>query len=231
MENPTENVKKISRIFLISNICIIFAPLIIKKSIMILGYAISDTSIRDKRKFIKYVSSMEDADLSLPCIVVGYAKAKALDGFNVLEKKLSDTLFWTLGRTEKRTDHERDLASFYKYVFEYNARFIRYYYVNIFKLKYGKTKNFINILTKAPQKTIYINNDMLYIYCSGSDYVLGFSERMLRFVHIDTGRHLNKLLSLGGCTVCDLDDPEVKTMSGDVGDKEYAIPYLIDKIR
>lgn len=203
----------------------------LKNGVMILGYVISDTPIRDKRKFIKYVSSMEDADLSLPCIVVGYAKAKTLDGFNVLEKQLSDTLFWTLGRTEKRTDHERDLASFYKYVFEYNARFIKYYYVNIFKLKYGKTKNFINILTKAPRKTIYINNDMLYIYCSGSDYVLGFSERMLRFVHIDTERHINKLLGLGGCTVCDLDDPDVKTMSGDVGDKEYAIPYLIDKIR
>ena len=43
---------------------------------MILGYVISDERITDRREYISYVSRMEDADASLPRLVVGYSKAK-----------------------------------------------------------------------------------------------------------------------------------------------------------
>lgn len=198
---------------------------------MILGYVISDERITDRREYISYVSRMEDADASLPRLVVGYSKAKScIPGLYVLEKKVSDTLFWTLGRTERRTDHERDLKAFYAYVISYLISDVKYYYTNIFKINLSQSKKIVSMLFSASPKTIYINKGMVYIHAYGEAYVLGFSIPVLEFVGIKAGRVIDRLKHLPQCRVLEEGDKLVSDLSLGISGNEYAIPYIVDKI-
>lgn len=210
-----------------------FAPVLpINIRIMILGYVVTDSKISKQKPYIKYVQHIEDTTCDKPCLVVGYQKAKSsITNFSALNKKVSPTLFWTLGRTEKRTAHEKDLNDFYKYVLEFAVKDLKYYYVDIFKLTWKQKKNIVHKVTDNVPLCIYSNNGMLYVFSSEEKYVLGISIPVLTYCHINVDKHLNRLRGRQGCTVYEVDSPFVKPLLDDIGDNEYAIACFLDHKR
>ena len=84
---------------------------------MILGYIVTDRKINGISDFIEQVKDISLADGMKPILVVGWKKAREMDGYvSILDKKLSDNVFWTFSKTEDRSKLEEDLKWFNEYI-------------------------------------------------------------------------------------------------------------------
>ena len=158
-----------------------------------LGTIVSKRAIKDVVGFVEVVKDMESInDSTKPILVRGVEEAeKQGKEFSILNKRLDSNLFWTFGKTERRTDHERDIQNFYEYVLNKSIKNIKYYYINIFKLRYNKVKKLLDIIYNTNKKYIYINNDIIYIYYN--NYILGISLTMTDYMGVDRKKIIRKL--------------------------------------
>lgn len=158
-----------------------------------LGTIVSKRAIKDVVGFVEVVKDMESVnDSTKPILVIGLEEAKKQGKeFSILNKRLDSNLFWTFGKTERRTDHERDIQNFYEYVLNKSIKNIKYYYINIFKLRYNKVKKLLDIIYNTNKKYIYINNDIIYIYYN--NYILGISLTMTDYMGVDRKKIIRKL--------------------------------------
>lgn len=157
-----------------------------------LGYIISNTRIRGIEDFIEVTSDPSYFTSNKPSLIVGLELARNnIKNFSILNKNPEKGKFWTFGKTEKRTDYEKDLTKFYNYILTNLNDTIKYYYVDISKLSKVKIKNLLSILNNDTKKYLYIYKEMLYLYYK--DYVLGISLQMLKYMGFNVEKHLSKI--------------------------------------
>lgn len=160
-----------------------------------LGYIVSKRKINDVRDYIGVVNDVKLADPNKPMLIIGFEVAKKYSSnFSILDKKLSDNVFWTFNKTESRDDYENDIKKFYKHVIEDAIKRIPYFYVNILTLKYQKVKKIYNFLFNSyntENKYIYMSNGMVYLLYNAS--ILGFSLKIMKYCGIDIDKLINKL--------------------------------------
>lgn len=192
-----------------------------------LGAIVTKRKINDVVGFVEVVPDMKSVtDPTKPILVVGLNEAKKLtEDFCILEKRISENLFWTFGKTEKRNDHERDILQFYDYVLSKAIDDIPYYYVNIFKLRYNKVKNIINILNNSKEKYIYINKNIIYIYYN--NYILGLSLTMLEYIGIARKKVLRFLYKNPANKIQYQTQFLDEQMRKVLNNKKYVIPYFM----
>lgn len=192
-----------------------------------LGYIVSKKKIKNVVDFVGVVNSVEDVeDPTKPFIIIGLNEAKEIaSDFSILNKKLDVDVFWTFGKTERRTEHERDLENFYKYVLDKAINNINYYYINILNLKYNKIKNLYNIITSSNKKYIYTSNDMIYIYYN--NYILGISLRILKYINVDIKKIFKLLYKNKNNIIYNTDSFLTNEMKKVITNKKYVIPYFI----
>ena len=94
-----------------------------------LGTIVSKRAIKDVVGFVEVVKDMESVnDSTKPILVIGLEEAKKQGKeFSILNKRLDNNLFWTFGKTERRTDHERDIQNFYEYVLNKSIKNILFF--------------------------------------------------------------------------------------------------------
>lgn len=192
-----------------------------------LGAIVSKRAIKDVVGFVEVVKDIESvSDPTKPILVIGLEEAKKLGKeFSILNRKLDKNLFWTFGKTERRTDHERDIQKFYEYVLNNSINNIKYYYINIFNLRYNRVKNLINLLLNNNKKFIYINNNIIYIYCN--NYILGISLTMTDYMGISREKIIKKLKKNTNNMVyfhSAFLDRQMKEISNK---KNYILPYFM----
>ena len=192
-----------------------------------LGTIISKRAIKDVVGFVEVVKDIESvSDPTKPILIIGMEEAKKQGkDFSILNRKLDQNTFWTFGKTERRTDHERDIQKFYEYVLNKSIFNIKYYYINIFKLRYNKIKNLINLLLNDNKKFIYINNNIIYIYYN--NYILGLSLTMTEYMGINREKIIRKIRSNKNNVVyfhSSFLDGKMK----EIGNKKnYILPYFM----
>ena len=149
-----------------------------------LGYIVTKNKITNIFPFIQIVSSYRlIEDKSKPILIIGLEEAKKnASSFSILEKQISENLFWTFGKREKRTDYEKDIEKFQEYVLKRAFQNIKYYYLNILTVKYDKIKKLLDIIHNSDIKTFYVDRKMIYMFYR--DYVLGLSVDILEYLGI-----------------------------------------------
>ena len=190
-----------------------------------LGYIVVGKKLTNIEGFVEQVHSIEEADSTKPILIVGWENAKQFEGYNILDRKLSDGVFWTFSRSENRSEFEKDLKKFYEYIINNIIKYINYYYINIYKLKYNKIKELYNIFISKERKYIYINNDMMYTVHNGN--VLGISFPMLEYCGISREKVLEKKKKNRSDGIIYDNSKDVIKLGGFLGNKKYAIPYFI----
>lgn len=191
-----------------------------------LGYIVTDKKINNVKDFVGVVNDISLTDPTKPVLLVGLENAKKnIENFSILKKKVNDNLFWTFRKTEKRVDFENDINYFYNYIINNITKNIKYYYINILKLKYNKIKKLYNIIYSTDLKNIYISNGMVYVPYESN--ILGFSLRILDYCRINEDKVLSRIKSNPSNRIIDDRDKYVFKLSRDLGNKKYAIPYFI----
>ena len=80
--------------------------------------------------------SLSNIDKTLPTLIIGLQNAKKeINDFNILNKKYdNDMLWWTFSKTERRSDHDKDIIDFHNYCISNIVNNIKYYYINYVNL-------------------------------------------------------------------------------------------------
>lgn len=191
-----------------------------------LGYIISDKKLKNIDGFVQQVDDIKLADSTKPILIVGWENAKKHNGYkSILDKSLGDNVFWTFSKSESRVDFEESLAKFYDIIFNNILNNIKYYYINIFKLRYNKIKKLYSILYSIEEKTIYISDNLIYIPYKGD--ILGLSLKMMKYCGITSDKVISRIVSNPKNKVVEDNDKFVFKLSKRLGNKKYALPYFI----
>ena len=192
-----------------------------------LGYIVCDKKLRNIKGFVKCVDDFSLVDLTKPTLLVGIENArKNIKTFSILNKKIGNKLFWTYKKTENRVDFERDIVYFYKFIINNIINNIKYYYINIYNLKYSKIKILYNILFNNNKKYIYISNDMIYLLYNNNN-ILGISLQIIEYIKIDKKKILKKLYSNKNNVICTDASTCVSEIKEEIGNNKYVIPYFM----
>jgi hypothetical protein len=192
-----------------------------------LGYIVSDLKIKNLKGFVEQVNDASLADSTKPTLFVGIENArKNINNFSILNKKYENNVFWTFKKTEKRVDFEKDIDYFYNFIINNISCNIKYYYINIYNLKYNKIKTLYNILFSDNGKYIYISNDMIYLLYK-NNIILGISLHLLEYIKIKKEKILDKLYSNKNNIICTDVSKCVKSIKNEIGDKKYVVPYFM----
>lgn len=108
-----------------------------------------------------------------------------------LDRRISDNVYWTFSKFEKRNVYEEDLENFYNMVYDRIPKDIRYFPVSLLSNGYNYYKRFLNYLSNGSPKVILVLNKEIYIYNNRT--ILGVSVDELDYVGISKGRVLDKL--------------------------------------
>lgn len=133
--------------------------------------------------------SLEEIDKSLPTLIIGLGNAKKyINDFNILKKEYKEQkIWWTFLRTERMTDYQEDLQSFYETAIKYAVESIDYEYVDILDCGYKRSKNILKYLFASNDEKIgYIDNNgsFLFIYSRKYKKIWGFSLSTMKFYGI-----------------------------------------------
>lgn len=196
-----------------------------------LGYIIAKRSIKDIPSFVRIIHSEEEIeDKTKPYLVVGYKLAKEIykEKFDILKKCIKPNCYWTFSKTERRTDYERDCTNFYDYLINNIVNGLKYYYINIFMLKWNKKKKLVKILRSDERKCIYICGDMVYIYYQ--DYVMGISLKLCKYCRLNV-KKIFKIIYENPSNVVYTNDKFLdEKVKYSIKNKEYAKAYFISLI-
>ncbi len=193
------------------------------------GYIGYDGKIENLPFFIKQISIDDTREVinntNLPVLIVGYDAAKDIygDDFNILNRKINVTRFWTFKKFEKRILYEKDLPHFYNTVLKMVNETVKYYYINPFKVNTSFLRKFILIKNSTEQKILYSTDKMIYL--SYKKYVMGFSYEALEYIGISKDK-IDKHIGNFKNTIKVNNSKKISFSLKKIIGQEYLIPYF-----
>ena len=199
-----------------------------------LAYILSDNKINGLRPYVELINDIELYDQRKPLLIVGMANAKkfAGDKFSILNRQISEKVFWTFKRTERRQDFENDLILFYNNIFNNIINNINYYYINLIKINFNKIKKLYNILFTSDhnnKKYFFIKNDMLFFLLE-ENKVIGISFRLLKYCKISKKKVYLKIKNIPNSVIGFENSEGLSDFKEDVRGNEYIMPYIMSLI-
>ena len=196
-----------------------------------LAYVLSDNKINGLRSYVELINDIKLYDQRKPLLIVGIDNAKrfAGDKFSILNRQISENVFWTFKKTERRQDFENDIILFYNNIFNNIINNINYYYINLIKLKYNKIKKIYNILFNSDhnnKKYFFIKNDMLFFLLE-KDKIIGISFKLLKYCKISKKKVFLKIKNIPNSVIGFENSEELKGFKEDVRGNEYIMPYIM----
>ena len=147
---------------------------------MYLGRIITKSKNVDTIDFVDVTNDKSLIDnCTIPTLIIGKKNIEELVGkenVHFLDKKVSDNLYWTFGKTENRNEYERDLKTFNNMLLKKLVSNIQYKYLNIFTEPLGLIKRFISFMNSKSDKVVYFSNNMIYVYCQNTVYGVSITD-------------------------------------------------------
>ena len=124
------------------------------------------------------VRDSNDLIPGIPTLIVGWERTKSeYPDASIIENKVSDNVYWTYGKYERRDKYETNIKKFQDLSFKKFVDSIDYVFYDILLSTTERLDSFLTSLVSEPTKTIYVIGDMMYIYYSGTNKVVGLSLR------------------------------------------------------
>lgn len=140
--------------------------------------------------------SMEDIDIKLPTLIIGFENAKKyIENFDILKKSYPEqNIWWTFLKTEKRVDYDKDIKYFNDVIIKKIIENIKYQLCDIATMNKDDKMNLWNFLLSDRNKLIYNDfNKFLFIYDNEKNTVFGLSLTTCRFCGVDTKNLCDKI--------------------------------------
>jgi len=192
---------------------------------MFVGNIVTHSNI-NVDKYFKVLNSLDDVIEDLPTLIVGWDIVKTINpNADFIDKKLSEHIFWTFKKSERRDIFEDDFYNFTEYCYGLLIKDIEYKFIDLIQLNETELKNTFRFIKKHENVVGYLYNKMLYIFVEKTIY--GLDLTLLKYMDYNTDDVLCKIKSY--CSVF-LDNKEILIEYKDVIDmlnnEVKYIPFL-----
>ena len=116
-----------------------------------------------------------------------------LEALFFIDKKLSDDIFWTFKKTERRDIFEEDLYNFINYSYNRLIKNIKYRFIDLIQYSESELKDTFKKIKKSENVIGYKYQNMLYIYIDNIIY--GVDTKLIKYIGHDLESTLNKIIS------------------------------------
>lgn len=160
---------------------------------MKIANVVSDKELSLLEEF-NQVKSIDKIIPGIPTLIIGWDIIKEeFPDYDIINRKLSDNVYWTFKKNEKRDQHEEDLFYFVKNTYADLISKVKYIFVDPIHLS---KKNLIKIIKKILSETKLISfkyKNMIYIYCD--KYIFGIDLKLIKFIGYNADKIHNKIYS------------------------------------
>lgn len=163
-----------------------------------IGNIITTSKMPDYTRLFKVVDDIDDADRSIPTIIIGVQNAREEldDRFNVLDKCYDGgMLWWTYRKNERRADFEDDMSAFVKFCVEKVAKSIEYVYVDLPNIGVNGVKRFIRYIDNGDMKLCHVTNgdSFMFIYDEKKSMTFGLSLSLCEYVGVKAEKVIDRV--------------------------------------
>lgn len=169
---------------------------------MNIGNIVSSSKINEDN--FKLFDEIESVDNSLPTLIVGWGKTKEIfgDKISILNKKISDNLYWTFLPTERRVDYDDDIIIFKKVCYDSFGSELSYVYIDPIHDKPQKIKKILKKIYSLSESISYFTDkNMLYIL--GENIIFGVNLEITEFIGIKTNSIITRVVNLRNSVLID----------------------------
>jgi hypothetical protein len=171
---------------------------------MFVGNIVTQSKI-NVDKYFNVVDSMNNIIHGLPTLIVGWDIVKTIEPYaDFIVRKLSDDIFWTFKKTERRDIFENDLYDFIHYSYNLLIDDIDYKFIDLIQLSEIELKDTFKTIKNNTNVIGYIHENMLYIY--SEKIVYGLDLKLVSYLEFNLTEILGKIKSY--CSVF-LDNDEI----------------------
>jgi len=153
---------------------------------MHIGNIVSQVDIKADKLF-NLIKDINNIEPELPTLIIGWEFVKVIYGDNrpsILEKQISENVYWTFTKKERRVDYEEDIKKFIEICIECIGNKILYEFLNILTCKQSLIKNIIKKLISTDVYSIYIKNNS-FIYIFDNNKIIGIDFNAIDFLKIE----------------------------------------------
>lgn len=145
-------------------------------------------------KYFNIVQSIDEIIDDLPTLVIGWDIVKTINpNADFIDKKLSNNIYWTFKKTERRDIFEEDLYYFIKHSYNLLIKNIEYIFIDLILFSDSELKTTFKKIKKSPKVIGYKYNNMLYLYTDKTIY--GFDLKLLKYLDLDSDKTIEKIKS------------------------------------
>lgn len=174
---------------------------------------------------------VEDKSLlidGLPTLIVGWDRTKEMyPKASIIEWVVSDNVYWTYGKYERRDKYEENLIKFRNVAVKKYIESVTYTFYDVLLEGPQKFDSFIEFLKSPTKKTVYINNNMMYVCYQSTPKVIGLSLRDCEY--LDPGlkkRIFSTIYNNPSVEVLKNNEEISKDIRYKLKNRSYLLPYI-----
>lgn len=173
-------------------------------------------------------STRSDLISGIPTLIIGWDKTKKeYPEASIIEWKVSDDVYWTYGKYEKRDRYEINIKRFQELAFKKFIDALEYVFYDVLTSSENKFESFLNSLVSDVRKTIYVSGDMMYIYYEKTNKVIGLSLRDCDYLETNIKKRLfSYVFQSQTINLLKNSDEVPKEIRFKIKGRQYLIPYL-----
>ena len=174
--------------------------------------------VRDKKKLIP----------DIPTLIIGWERTKAeYPDASIIERKVSDNVYWTYGKYERRDKYEVNIKKFQDLSFKKFVESLEYVFYDVLLTPPERFESFLASLASDNQKTIYVTGDMMYLYYNGTNKVVGLSLRDCDYLNDFTKKRIfSSVYNSNSVNLLKNNDEISKEIRYKAKGRAYILPYL-----
>ena len=164
----------------------------------------------------------------IPTLIVGWERTKTEHPeASIIEWKVTDDIYWTYGKYERRDKYEANVKKFQEMAFKRFIDSVGYVFYDIITSDESRFDDFIDTLKADVTKTIYVTGNMMYVFIDSMFKVLGISLRDCDYVNETYKKRIFSAI-YGNETVNLLknDSTVTKEIRQKVRGRAYILPYI-----
>jgi hypothetical protein len=160
---------------------------------MIVANIVTNTNINID-KYFNVVETLDEIVQGLPTLIIGWDIVKTINpNADFVDKKISEEIFWTFKKTERRDIFEEDLYNFINYSYTKLIKNINYTFIDLISYSESELKNTFKLIKNMNDVVGYKYKNMLYIYTKNTIY--GVDIKLIEYVGYDVNEILSKIIS------------------------------------
>jgi hypothetical protein len=160
---------------------------------MKLANIVTTTSVSVSKDF-NVVKSLDETIQGLPTLIIGWDHVKKnYDNYDISNRILAPSLYWTFKKTEKRDLHEEDIYNFTQLIYNNLVKDISYVFIDPIITKKRVIKKILKKIHATEDITSYHHNDMIYMY--GDEIIFGIDLNLIEFIGLNVDKVLLKIKS------------------------------------